>query len=230
MERSYQEQQWQNFLKKLPEWIPPATKAVILSPHPDDETLGAGGLIADLRHQKIDVTILAVTNGENAYLDMKDLGEIRKNEQVAAASNLGVCDNHIIRFNLTDSAVSCAEEELVQLTSPFIDEQTHLIAPWTGDFHPDHEVVGRVAAKVAKRMGAAALSFYFFWTWHRANVSAIRHLPLGLYPLKNKAYSAKQKALSCYSSQLTHDPEPILSSGILAPAKRTFEVYCHYEK
>lgn len=43
------EEKWLNFLKDHPLWIPPNSKTIILAPHPDDETLGAGGLIVDLR-------------------------------------------------------------------------------------------------------------------------------------------------------------------------------------
>ena len=37
-------------LDRLPEWSPPADggHVVVVSPHPDDETLGVGGLLAEL--------------------------------------------------------------------------------------------------------------------------------------------------------------------------------------
>jgi hypothetical protein len=46
------------------------------------------------------------------------------------------------------------------------------------------------------------------------------------FPLSAAAMRAKAEALECHASQLHHDTgEPILPEGLLAPAKRPFEVY-----
>jgi hypothetical protein len=43
-------------------------------------------------------------------------------------------------------------------------------------------------------------------------------------------YLLKQKALGCYFSQLEHPTgQPILSYNLLAPIRRSFEVYCDYK-
>jgi hypothetical protein len=42
----------------------PAVPTLVIAPHPDDETLLAGGLIATQRARDVDVHILAVTDGE----------------------------------------------------------------------------------------------------------------------------------------------------------------------
>jgi LmbE family N-acetylglucosaminyl deacetylase len=44
-----QEAEWMSLLCDLPCWQPPEKPTVVISPHPDDETLGSGGLIARLR-------------------------------------------------------------------------------------------------------------------------------------------------------------------------------------
>jgi LmbE family N-acetylglucosaminyl deacetylase len=222
------ENEWLEFFKNLSLYTPLYYKTVVLAPHPDDETLGVGGLIADLRLKKIDVKIIAVTDGEQAYSDIKNLRNVRKREQIQALGKLGVSADHIIRVRLKDSSVSLFEDQLEQFVLPLIDHQTHLIAPWVGDFHPDHEAVGRVATKISQSTGAF-LSYYFFWTWHHASISTVKNLPLTLYPLESNTFNLKQNALNCYVSQLTHPKgEPILASNLLAPAKRRFEVYCPY--
>jgi LmbE family N-acetylglucosaminyl deacetylase len=68
----------------------PAQKSTVVAPHPDDETLAAGGLIATQRSRHLPVTLLAVTDGEAAYPDVPDLARTRRLEQARAAVALGV--------------------------------------------------------------------------------------------------------------------------------------------
>lgn len=222
------EHEWFEHLKELPPFYPPTINTVILSPHPDDETLGAGGLIAYLRKNEIDVTVIAVTNGENAYQDVPFLGEIRVLEQNKALYELGIKENKIIRFNLSDSGLEKEESKFEQLLFPYINKNVHLIAPWIGDFHSDHKAVGRVAARIVKEIGAS-LTFYFFWTWHQGNLDTINQLPLKKYVLYPKLYKLKMLALSYYRSQFDHPIKPILTENLLKPARREFEVFLNYE-
>jgi len=216
---------WRRQFKQLPAWRPPLTDTLVIAPHPDDETLGAGGLIASLRAQGINVTVAAVTDGENAYSDGIDLRQTRELEQNQALARLGVATDSIHRFRLIDSSVTSDEEKLIQLLTPLISGTTHVIAPWQHDFHPDHEACGRAAAKVAALKGAA-LTSYFFWTWHRGTVELLQGLPLVCFPLTEAEQHAKHQALLCHRSQLEHaSGEPILPRYLLGPVSWPFEVY-----
>lgn len=108
---------------------------------------------------------------------------------------------------------------------PLVSKDTHVLAPWTGDFHPDHEACGRAAQKVAQHVGAT-LTFYFFWTWHRGTPQLLRDLPLRALDINADHQRAKLKALSQYRSQLEHPSgEPILPNNLLWPARRSTEVF-----
>ena len=48
-------------------WEPPRKLTVVVAPHPDDETLLSGGLIAHQARAGVPVIVLAVTDGEAAY-------------------------------------------------------------------------------------------------------------------------------------------------------------------
>lgn len=216
---------WKARLEVLPAWNPPQTRTVILSPHPDDETLGAGGLIWELRRRQVDVLVIAVTDGESAYPGENDLGRIRREEQENALRCLGVAPGALVRFNFPDRYVAEHEDLLVQGLLPFVDQDTHLVSPWTGDFHPDHEASGRAAERVAKTTGAL-LSFYFFWTWHRGTLEVLDNLPLHALRLGSPALDAKANAIRKHRSQLVRAPgDPILSGELLAPTHWPFEVY-----
>jgi LmbE family N-acetylglucosaminyl deacetylase len=219
------EADWLGALKTLPSWVPSAKPILIVAPHPDDESLGAGGFIASQRARGIEITVAAVTDGENAYTDARGLRELRRHEQTKALARLGVARENIVRFELPDSDVESREPELTTRLADLISQNTHLIAPWKGDFHPDHQACGRAAEDAARRTGAT-LTSYFFWTWHRGCVDLLKELPLRRFALDDELLRAKSEALLCHRSQLSwKGGDPILPEELLAPARRPFEVF-----
>jgi LmbE family N-acetylglucosaminyl deacetylase len=218
---------WLATLANLALWQPPSSPTIVIAPHPDDEALAAGGLIASLCGRGIDVTVIAVTDGERAYGNAPDrsLAQLREREQTAALGRLGVAPDHILRLRLPDSEVAIHEAEIVRRLLPVISADTHLIAPWTGDFHPDHEACGRAAQQLAQRTGAQ-LSFWFFWTWHRGTPRTLQNLELRKLPLTDQQRRAKVEAIDCHGSQLQRvSGDPILPLNLLQPALRPFEVF-----
>jgi LmbE family N-acetylglucosaminyl deacetylase len=220
------EDEWLAALEDLPVWAPPPKRVVVLAPHPDDETLGAGGFIAAQCLRGTDVVVVAATDGESAYGYDPGLGKIRELEQRNALKRLGVSAENISRLRLPDSNVAAHEARLVEQLLPIVTKDTHLIAPWRGDFHPDHEACGRAAERVAFKTGAT-LTSYLFWTWHCGAPASLDKLSLRLFRLDQSQQKSKSEALKCHSSQLAHDSgEPILPDSLLAPARRPFEVFC----
>lgn len=219
---------WINSLLDVPAWRPGNMRTVVVSPHPDDETLGAGGLIATQRSRQIPVKLLGVTDGEAAYPDMPALGATRRLEQAQAADALGLPREALIHLALPDSAVAQSESILADQIEACIDSDTLLVAPWPLDPHPDHEACGRAAAKAARRIGATFIS-YFFWTWHRFRPDCMAGLPLGRLVLSADARSRRARALACHLSQLHREEgPPILPEVFLAPARRPFETFVIY--
>jgi hypothetical protein len=122
------EDNWLSSLHHLSSWVPPSVPTIVLAPHPDDETLGAGGLIAKLCRQGAAVTVVAITDGENAYADT-NLGTIRVPEQMEALSRLGVPESMVHRFQLPDRDVSACEDQLVDLLLALVEPGMHVVAP-----------------------------------------------------------------------------------------------------
>jgi LmbE family N-acetylglucosaminyl deacetylase len=219
------EAEWLPAFENLTAWELPFVPTLVLAPHPDDETLGAGGLIAKLRRAGVPVTIVAITDGENAYAGTDRLGDIRVLEQIEALQRLGVPERMIHRLRLPDRDVSDYEDQLVELLLPLITADMHLVAPWQRDFHPDHEAVGRAAARAAQ-LKNLPITYYLFWTWHRGKPGMLDGLPVTKLPLPEAALKSKLHALQAYVSQLERgDGQPILSPELLVPAQRSFEVY-----
>ena len=219
------ETEWAHGLRALPSWMPSSAPTVVVAPHPDDETLSVGGLIAALRAGGVDVTIVAVTDGEHAYTENAGLAALRCLEQTCALARLGVPGEKIVRLRLVDSSLARQENELVARLRPLITADTQVFAPWIGDFHPDHEACARAAAVAAADVGAKLIS-YFFWTWHRGTLATVAGLELRKFELSEESLTAKSEALTCHVSQLVHAPEPeILPNNLLWPARMPFEVF-----
>lgn len=216
---------WLHLLRDTPLWYPAMKRTVVVSPHPDDETLGAGGLIALQRERNLPVSIISVSDGEAAYPGFNGLAPIRRAEQLAAVQELGVTSDNLIRFSLPDSDISRFEVELTSMIGNHIDRDTLLIAPWPSDPHPDHEVCGRASTKAARDNGANIV-FYFFWAWHRLAAQTLSTLPLHRLDISRKLQLMRAKALACHRSQLQRDHgAPILPEVFLAPARRSFETF-----
>lgn len=219
------ESEWRHALDGLPIWSPPKAPALVISPHPDDETLAAGGLICSLAKAKVDISVIAVTDGENAYEGEIGLGPIREAEQTAALSKLGVPADKIHRLRLPDSGLCDAEAELTAALLPLVHAGMHIVAPWIGDFHPDHEACGRAARTVAEAAGAS-LTYFFFWTWHRGTPATLDGVRLVSFPLHADELQRKNRALLCHRSQLEHPGgQPILPENLLEPMQRPYEVF-----
>jgi LmbE family N-acetylglucosaminyl deacetylase len=217
------EQDWLPKLAGLPPFISGGAPMLLLSPHPDDESLAAGGLLAAQCERGVAVTLVAVTDGEHAYAEGEGLGEVRIREQTLAAARLGISAEDILRLHLPDSGVMT--ETLVERLLPQTSSMTHIVAPWPRDFHPDHEACGEAALELRRRTGAR-LTFYFFWTWHRGAPALLEDLELQVFPLTPAQQLAKAEALAMHVSQLQHaSGEPILHDIHLWPARLPFEVY-----
>lgn len=219
------EDEWLEELDGVPPLDLRQVATYVISPHPDDETLGAGGLIFLLRAAGVPVTVVAVTDGENAYEGEDGLGIVREREQTDALKILGISEQDTIRLRLTDSGLMERESELRKCLTEIIRPGSQIVAPWTSDFHPDHEICGRISEEIASESNSS-LIFYFFWTWHRGLPGDLGGRDLRILPLNEAAFGAKSEALQCHQSQLMRDDgAPILPPYLLEPMKRQFEVY-----
>jgi LmbE family N-acetylglucosaminyl deacetylase len=218
------EMEWLALFDDLPRWTPSESTIVIVAPHPDDETLAVGGFISSARREAKRIIVVAVTDGEHAYDDEPDLGKIRRVEQEKALAALDVSPRDIVRLGLRDREVGAQEGLLIEALIKLTSSGALILAPWPGDFHPDHEASGR-AAREAARISGAKLAYYFFWTWHRGSPESISSLPLHVFPLAPEFLAAKLKGLQCHVSQLSRSSgDPVLPESLLGPTRRNFEV------
>jgi LmbE family N-acetylglucosaminyl deacetylase len=203
--------------------------AVIFAAHPDDEVLGAGGIIARLAAAGARLRVVAVTDGEashprRAAAARAELAWQRAGERTAALDTLGAGAAEVIRLGLPDAGLGGREAELAALVPDLTAGFTACLAPWTADLHSDHEAVGRAA-----RRASGQVLHYPVWMWHWARPGDPRVpwrqarrvlLPAG-------AQDRKQAAIRCFASQLADREDgsgPVLSEEFAAHFDRGYEV------
>ncbi|MFY1621859.1 PIG-L deacetylase family protein [Micromonospora sp. WMMD735] len=205
--------------------VPP----LVVAPHPDDEVLGVGGLVAMLAG---DVEIAVVTDGEASHPDSTvhpraTLAAIRRAETVTACGLLGVAPTAIDHLGHPDGGVD--EPALAEALTGRLVPGRWCVTTWRGDGHPDHEAVGRAAATACRRTGATLVEFPV-WTWHwaRPDQPDVPWHRARRVNLTGAARSAKLAAIDAFRSQvLPLGPAPadaaILPPNVLARFARPYE-------
>lgn len=119
--------------------LEPDDRLLVIVAHPDDETLGAGGLIAAARRQGVKVSVLIITNGDSnrvtAFLVKPRLpqrpstfireGRLRQEESVEALRRLGVTRPDIYFLGFPDRKLAAVMASAQKpIASPFTHLQT----------------------------------------------------------------------------------------------------------
>lgn len=219
---------------------PPPRRVVLLAPHPDDEVLACGGLLALLASAGTAIHLVAVTDGEasnpGGSVSPAELAARRRMESTTALAALGLpAALPVTRLGRPDGGSASLQEPVEQaLSGPVrLDSGDWLLAPWTGDGHPDHEAVGRAAVQAATVTGARLLA-YPVWAWQHAHPADApdtqppwsRALQV---PLPPEVAAAKARAVAAFASQIhplgpLPQDAPVLSAEVLARFARPYEI------
>ena len=213
---------------------------LVLAPHPDDESLGCGGLIAEACARSRPPVVAVLTDGTMSHPNSPShpaprLRALREAEAQAAVESLGLGAHRLYFLGLRDSAVptegpefQAAAARLVRLIRDH--DAGSILVTWEHDPHPDHAAAHRLAAEAARITGVRLIA-YPVWGWtlpaHRclpsrpttgARLDIARHLP------------AKRRAVAAHASQhsglIADDPQAFrLPADMLAIHDRPFEVF-----
>lgn len=202
-----------------------AAPALVLAPHPDDETLGCGGIIALKRRLGAEVTIVVATDGRGSHARLVDpdrLAVQRRAEAIDAAAALGVGRDDVVFLDIHDGELDVAAAGAATDLARLLDERrpAQLFAPSRWEPVADH-----AAASDLARLAAAAADHrvtimeYPVWLWHgwphapldrplrpRALLSAVRSSwrVAHRFPVRvalGDALEAKRRALAAHRSQ-----------------------------
>jgi LmbE family N-acetylglucosaminyl deacetylase len=212
---------------------------VVLAPHPDDESLGMGGLIALARRDRQDVSIVAVTDGSASHprsiaYPRERLAALRRAEMDEAVRRLDVAPDRVIHLGLPDTGApkaGAAFEGAAAVVSEIVARTgaVSLFATWRHDPHGDHEATAMLAEEVRRRHPSTRLWAYPVWGWHLAPADEIRApAPQGCRVDVTEVIAAKRDAIAAHASQMTDlihdDPEGFrFDATLLAPFTGRYE-------
>ena len=146
-------------------------RLVVVAPHPDDEVLGAGGLLQYMDRVGVETVVVAVTDGEASHpgagAQGYDLPAMRAAEAQVALERPGMWWTCIQRLGFPDGAVADQLQDLTDALSCLLRPDDLCLTPWRSDGHPDHEATGTATIAAARTTCTSVLE-YLVWAWHWA--------------------------------------------------------------
>ncbi|MGO0575705.1 PIG-L family deacetylase [Ornithinimicrobium panacihumi] len=198
-------------MKGLPELdLDGLTHVLVLVAHPDDETLIAGGLLADLP-RRVDVDVVVASDGEASHPSSpthtrERLARLRRDEVAEAVQLiapharlhlLGLPDG----FGARDDGLREWIARIVDAVVPLVDgARTLIVSTYAQDGHPDHEAVAGAASSVAWRTDARLVQApIWLWQWRPDEVPWDS---IHLRTLSERALGLKARALEAHVTQV----------------------------
>lgn len=146
--------------------------ALIVAPHPDDETLGCGGTILRKRQAGAEVTVLFMTDGSTSHMHLlppQKLKKIRAQEAIAACKRLGVSEANVHFLEAPDghlhTKLDSALEKLTELYATY--RPAEIFVPYANDPNPDHIASAQAVDLLLQQQEEPVVCYeYPIWVWY----------------------------------------------------------------
>lgn len=214
---------------------------VIIAPHPDDESLGCGGLIAAACERGTALRLLVLSDGIGSHPNSRRypserLRDLRERELLEAAAILGVPDDAVRFLHLPDRHVPVAGPEFeraVEAVSAAIVEidAGSVFVTSAQDPHCDHQAAFAMARAAVDRRPDVRLHAYPIHCWNLDPETLLDEpAPQGHRLDIGPHLDTKRRAILAHRSQTTDliddDPEGFrLAPTVLARFDRPFEIF-----
>jgi N-acetylglucosamine malate deacetylase 1 len=170
-----------------------ARRILVIAPHPDDESLGCGGTLAQLA-PSCEIHVLLVTNGDGGGELPAGTSEARKSEMGNALRTLGIA-NPLLSFDEPDGRFADSPRFRSALADVAAQVKPNWVfLPWLHDSHADHARIAVASSQALARSGADLLLYYETWTpvpaTHVNDITAV--------------LETKKRAILCHETALRH--------------------------
>jgi LmbE family N-acetylglucosaminyl deacetylase len=220
--------------------IGPGT-CLVLAPHPDDESLGCGGLIAACCADGRPPTVAILTDGGASHpgsraVPPEQLRLIRAREAHQAVAHLGLASERLVFCGYADAQAPRSGPDFDDAVRVLCGLCSHdpnckaILAPWQHDPHHDHEAASLIAAAVAAECGIRHVA-YPVWGWLLPPEQMVPADRSGGWRLDIEPFlAAKRRAIQAHKSQygslITDDPSGFqLPPALLSVFETRFETY-----
>lgn len=165
---------------------PPFTSLLVLAPHPDDESIGAGGLITASKAADIPVHVVWLTNG-----DRGGDSTVRQREAVAAGRELGLAEPEMEFLGGQEGQLDRLQSKLEDVLCTIKPQAIALPGFW--DNQPDHRSANQLALSACQTVRYEP----FVWAYEIWTPFLINRLfdITEFWPQKAKAIAAHQSQL-----------------------------------
>lgn len=216
-----------------------AGSLVVVAPHPDDESLGCGGLIAAACAEGRDVRLVVVSDGcgshtHSALYPPETLRELREAETGRAVSVLGMDPARVTFLRLPDAHVPSegpvAETAAAAIAQVAADcRASAVFVTWRHDPHCDHKAAAALVGLARSRLPGVRIYEYPVWGWTLPPETEVGAAPKGLRLDVSDYRGRKMKAVAAHESQTTdliHDDptgfrlEPAMIERLCGPSER----------
>jgi LmbE family N-acetylglucosaminyl deacetylase len=192
---------------------------VVLAPHPDDESLGCGALLAHaFAHDGAHV--ICMTDGSASHPGSRDwpparLAAERRRELILAIARLGGAETDVTWLGRPDGWLGA--QDAGPMVATIADTcrslgARRLFAPAREDRHEDHRTTARIASRVACEVPGLSVVSYPLWSrWDEPDLltRVSRRGPVIFDPIPWRA--VKRSAIEAHATQLgltvRDDPE-----------------------
>ncbi|MFH6783829.1 MULTISPECIES: PIG-L deacetylase family protein [Methylobacterium] len=220
--------------------IVPAGGIVVVAPHPDDESLGCGGLIAEACAGGIPVRLVVVSDGVGSHPNSPShpperLRHLRESETLSAAACLGLAGEHVRFLRLPDRFVPESGPAAEAAAEAIAAEAEGcgagaLFVTWAHDPHCDHRASAAIAGLARARLGRGSLHAYPVWGWTLPPETEVGPPPRGARLAVTRHRAAKAAAIAAHRSQTTDliadDPEGFrLEPAMIARFTERHEIF-----
>lgn len=187
-------------------------RILIVAPHPDDETLGAGGAIANYAQAGHEVTVLTVA-GHRPPLYSEEAYQLTVTEAGKAHAMLGVANSVFLNLAATTLGLMPTHELNGKIGAVVEQVRPHVLLCPYPDRHVDHRIIfdSVLVASRPVRAGAGIEMLAAYETLSETHWNA-PHIEPAFTPTwvmnVTEQMEVKLRALACYESQIPPFPGP----------------------
>lgn len=231
------EDAWEQWISQLPTLTMPehVDHMLVLVAHPDDEALGAGGLLSTAKSCGVEVTVIVASDGEASHPHSpshtaRQLAARRRAECAEGLAQLHPAAE-VTFLGLPDSGLSAHADQLAQRVRLHLRGSSLVATPWRYDRHPDHAACARAGDLGAREVGIEHWQFPIWgWHWGDPQSKEFACTELRRFDLDDVAVEAKGRAVAAHRSQHSAlspetGDEPVLSSSMMEHFQRGCEVF-----